>query len=153
MFCWWHSIPNLFQILDKRVLPSLSPLFDNPRLDRELRTMLRDRFSAFVGKCLWWPCFIVTLTFDGTLEKFLVVTKPRRFGDVSGGARLRQEKIQLKFHRGLLARKNSKKFVAGTLRQGVTPNFSSKGQSRLAKMHKFLTKMCKSLAMARKMSL
>ncbi len=39
-----------FQILDKRVLPSLAPLFDNPRLDRELRMMLRERFAIFVGK-------------------------------------------------------------------------------------------------------
>ena len=38
---------SLKQILDKRVLPSLSPLFDNPRLDKELRTMLRERYSPF----------------------------------------------------------------------------------------------------------
>ena len=34
---------SLRMILDKRVLPSLSPLFDNPRLDKELRAMLRQR--------------------------------------------------------------------------------------------------------------
>lgn len=38
---------SLKQILDKRVLPSLSPLFDNPRLDKELRCMLRDRYAPF----------------------------------------------------------------------------------------------------------
>ena len=37
----------LRQILDKRVLPSLSPLFDNPRLDKELRCMLRERYAPF----------------------------------------------------------------------------------------------------------
>ena len=41
---------SLRMILDKRVLPSLSPLFDNPKLDKELRTMLRERFSPFCGK-------------------------------------------------------------------------------------------------------
>ena len=38
---------SLKQILDKRVLPSLSPLFDNARLDKELRCMLRDRYAPF----------------------------------------------------------------------------------------------------------
>ena len=38
---------SLRQILDKRVLPSLSPLFDNPRLDKELRCMLRERYTPF----------------------------------------------------------------------------------------------------------
>ena len=38
---------SLKQILDKRVLPSLSPLFDNPRLDKELKCMLRERFAQF----------------------------------------------------------------------------------------------------------
>jgi integrator complex subunit 3 len=32
---------SLRQIVDKKVLPSLSPLFDNQRLDRELRAMLK----------------------------------------------------------------------------------------------------------------
>jgi len=39
---------SLRQIVDKRVLPSLSPLFDNPRLDRELRSMLKDKFGQFL---------------------------------------------------------------------------------------------------------
>jgi integrator complex subunit 3 len=39
---------SLRQILEKRVLPSLSPLFDNPRLDRELKFLLRERFAPFV---------------------------------------------------------------------------------------------------------
>ena len=34
-------------ILEKRVLPSLSPLFDNPKLDNELRSMLRENFTEF----------------------------------------------------------------------------------------------------------
>jgi len=34
-------------ILDKRVLPSLSPLFDNPIWDMELRVLLREHFSEF----------------------------------------------------------------------------------------------------------
>ncbi|XP_023239440.1 integrator complex subunit 3 isoform X1 [Centruroides vittatus] len=38
---------SLRQILEKRVLPSLSPLFDNPKLDRELRSMIRDSFAEF----------------------------------------------------------------------------------------------------------
>ncbi len=39
---------SLRTILDKRVLPSLQPLFDNPRLDEELRSMLRERFPHFI---------------------------------------------------------------------------------------------------------
>ncbi|KAJ9597651.1 hypothetical protein L9F63_011485, partial [Diploptera punctata] len=38
---------SLRQILEKRVLPSLFPLFDNPKLDRELRTMVREAFKEF----------------------------------------------------------------------------------------------------------
>ncbi|XP_071116601.1 integrator complex subunit 3-like [Haliotis cracherodii] len=38
---------SLKTILEKRVLQSLSPLFDNPKLDRELRTLLRDKFAEF----------------------------------------------------------------------------------------------------------
>ncbi len=41
-------ISSLKTILDKRVLPSLQPLFDNQRLDEELRAMLRERFTLFV---------------------------------------------------------------------------------------------------------
>ena len=41
---------SLRQIVDKRVLPSLSPLFDNQRLDRELRGMLKERFGAFLSR-------------------------------------------------------------------------------------------------------
>ena len=41
---------SLRQIVDKRVLPSLSPLFDNPRLDKELRTMLKERFGVFLSR-------------------------------------------------------------------------------------------------------
>jgi integrator complex subunit 3 len=38
---------SLRQILEKRVLPTLLPLFDNPKLDRELRTMVREAFKEF----------------------------------------------------------------------------------------------------------
>lgn len=38
---------SLRQILDKRVLPSLVPLFDNSKLDRELRNMVRETFKEF----------------------------------------------------------------------------------------------------------
>lgn len=38
---------SLRQILEKRVLQSLSPLFDNPKLDKELRIMIRETFSEF----------------------------------------------------------------------------------------------------------
>lgn len=38
---------SLRQILEKRVLPSLCPLFDNPKLDQELRSMVRDTFKEF----------------------------------------------------------------------------------------------------------
>lgn len=38
---------SLRQILDKRVLPSLLPLFDNAKLDRELRNMIRETFKEF----------------------------------------------------------------------------------------------------------
>ena len=41
---------SLRQIVEKRVLPSLSPLFDSQRLDRELRNMLKERFGAFLSK-------------------------------------------------------------------------------------------------------
>ncbi|KAI8777522.1 integrator complex subunit 3-like isoform X1 [Biomphalaria glabrata] len=34
-------------ILEKRVLPSLSPLFDNPKLDKDLRNLLRENFVEF----------------------------------------------------------------------------------------------------------
>ncbi|XP_050547066.1 integrator complex subunit 3-like [Daktulosphaira vitifoliae] len=38
---------SLRQILDKRVLPSLVPLFTNPRLDGELRAMIQNNFREF----------------------------------------------------------------------------------------------------------
>jgi hypothetical protein len=38
---------SLSQILEKRVLPSLLPLFDNPKLDRELRSMIKETFAEF----------------------------------------------------------------------------------------------------------
>ncbi|XP_014216661.1 integrator complex subunit 3 [Copidosoma floridanum] len=38
---------SLRQILEKRVLPSLCPLFDSPKLDRELRTKIRETFKEF----------------------------------------------------------------------------------------------------------
>ncbi|XP_077989052.1 integrator complex subunit 3-like [Glandiceps talaboti] len=38
---------SLKNILEKRVLPSLQPLFDNNKLDKELRAMIRENFSDF----------------------------------------------------------------------------------------------------------
>ncbi|XP_011607537.2 integrator complex subunit 3 isoform X1 [Takifugu rubripes] len=38
---------SLTFIMEKRVLAHLAPLFDNPKLDRELRSMLRERFPEF----------------------------------------------------------------------------------------------------------
>ncbi|VVC95246.1 unnamed protein product [Leptidea sinapis] len=38
---------SLQQIIDKRVLPNLQPLFDSPKLDRELRTTVRETFKEF----------------------------------------------------------------------------------------------------------
>ncbi|XP_056642787.1 integrator complex subunit 3 homolog [Diorhabda sublineata] len=38
---------SLRQILDKRVLPSLLPLFDNSKLDRDLRSMVQETFREF----------------------------------------------------------------------------------------------------------
>lgn len=38
---------SLGQITEKRVLPSLYPLFDSPKLDRELRTTVRETFKEF----------------------------------------------------------------------------------------------------------
>ncbi|XP_066599245.1 integrator complex subunit 3 isoform X2 [Prorops nasuta] len=38
---------SLRQILEKRVLPSLYPLFDSPKLDRELRGKIRETFKEF----------------------------------------------------------------------------------------------------------
>ncbi|XP_071498846.1 integrator complex subunit 3-like [Diadema antillarum] len=40
-------IGSLKFILEKRVLPSLSPLFDNTKMDKELRAMIRETFSEF----------------------------------------------------------------------------------------------------------
>ncbi|XP_025077829.1 integrator complex subunit 3-like [Pomacea canaliculata] len=41
---------SLRTILDKRVIPSLSPLFDNPKLDKELRILLRENFPEFCSQ-------------------------------------------------------------------------------------------------------
>ncbi|XP_060550262.1 integrator complex subunit 3 [Pantherophis guttatus] len=38
---------SLTHIVEKRVLAHLAPLFDNPKLDRELRAMLREKFPEF----------------------------------------------------------------------------------------------------------
>ncbi|XP_043935906.1 integrator complex subunit 3 isoform X2 [Protopterus annectens] len=40
-------VNSLTFIVEKRVLAHLSPLFDNPKLDKELRAMLRDKFPEF----------------------------------------------------------------------------------------------------------
>merc|ERR1719195_2335233 len=41
---------SLKTIVDNRVLPALSPLFDNQRLDKELRAMLKERFGVFLSR-------------------------------------------------------------------------------------------------------
>ncbi|XP_069137872.1 integrator complex subunit 3-like [Argopecten irradians] len=41
---------SLKTILDKRVLQSLSPLFDNPKLDRDLRALIRENFLEFCSQ-------------------------------------------------------------------------------------------------------
>ncbi|XP_015739840.1 integrator complex subunit 3, partial [Coturnix japonica] len=38
---------SLTHIVEKRVLAHLAPLFDNPKLDKELRAMLREKFPEF----------------------------------------------------------------------------------------------------------
>lgn len=38
---------SLQQIIEKRVLPNLHPLFDSPKLDRELRATVRETFKEF----------------------------------------------------------------------------------------------------------
>lgn len=40
---------SLQQIIEKRVLPNLQPLFDSPKLDRELRSTVRETFKEFCG--------------------------------------------------------------------------------------------------------
>ncbi|XP_050400889.1 integrator complex subunit 3 [Patella vulgata] len=41
---------SLQTIVNKRVLPSLSPLFDNSKLDKELRLLIRDTFPEFCSQ-------------------------------------------------------------------------------------------------------
>lgn len=41
---------SLNQILEKRVVPSLDPLFDNSRMDLELRRLVRDTFPDFCAE-------------------------------------------------------------------------------------------------------
>lgn len=38
---------SLRQILEKRVLPSLCPIFDSDKLDKELRASVREHFLEF----------------------------------------------------------------------------------------------------------
>ncbi|KAI8434240.1 hypothetical protein MSG28_012338 [Choristoneura fumiferana] len=51
--CVLNNLSNLIlesslqQIIEKRVLPNLQPLFDSPKLDRELRTTVRETFKEF----------------------------------------------------------------------------------------------------------
>ena len=66
---------SLKTIVDKRVLPSLSPLFDNQRLDKELRAMLKERFGVFLTK-------------DEDLDPAPVIDRDDTFGGIHepGGA-------------------------------------------------------------------
>lgn len=45
-------LTSLRQILDKRVLPSLSPLMDNPKLDKELLLLVQESFPEFCSTSL-----------------------------------------------------------------------------------------------------
>ncbi|PSN45263.1 Integrator complex subunit 3 [Blattella germanica] len=58
---------SLRQILEKRVLPSLYPLFDNPKLDQELRLMVRETFKEF---CLPPPAEVLPVLPGVKLEEF-----------------------------------------------------------------------------------
>ncbi len=40
-------LTSLRQILEKRVLPSLSPLMNNPKLDKELQLLIQESFPEF----------------------------------------------------------------------------------------------------------
>lgn len=40
-------LTSLRQILEKRVLPSLSPLLTNPKLDKELQLLIQESFPEF----------------------------------------------------------------------------------------------------------
>ncbi|KAH8375711.1 hypothetical protein KR009_006738 [Drosophila setifemur] len=42
---------SLKLILDKQVIPNLQPLFESPKLDRELRNLIRENFREFVSPC------------------------------------------------------------------------------------------------------
>ncbi|XP_033224600.1 integrator complex subunit 3 isoform X2 [Belonocnema kinseyi] len=55
---------SLRQILEKRVLPSLYPLFDSPKLDRELRTKIRETFKEFCLPPNTDPCKMEELCKD-----------------------------------------------------------------------------------------
>ena len=47
---------SLRMILDKKVLPSLAPILENPKLDKELRAMLRERYTRLFPNL---PTFII----------------------------------------------------------------------------------------------
>ena len=73
---------SLRQILEKRVLPSLYPLFDSPKLDRELRSKIRETFKEFClppnadpGKIIALYCmFILYRSFEmKALKKSLLL--------------------------------------------------------------------------------
>lgn len=40
---------SLRKILEKQVIPNLYPLFESPKLDRELKSLIRDNFREFCG--------------------------------------------------------------------------------------------------------
>ncbi|KAF2364795.1 Integrator complex subunit 3 [Trinorchestia longiramus] len=43
---------SLRHILEKRVIPNIEPLFDNPRMDPELRRLVRETFSEFCSNSI-----------------------------------------------------------------------------------------------------
>ncbi|KAL6439905.1 hypothetical protein ACFW04_004134 [Cataglyphis niger] len=60
---------SLRQILEKRVLPSLYPLFDSPKLDRELRSKIRETFKEFCLPPNTDPAGNKVMKYSGKMEE------------------------------------------------------------------------------------
>ncbi|XP_058793302.1 integrator complex subunit 3 isoform X2 [Phymastichus coffea] len=97
---------SLRNILEKRVLPSLHPLFDSPKLDRELRVKIRDTFKEF---CVSFDTedankefTIDTTTYGSTLlssDENHIVEQESTFSDeeeeITGSITVRVENIEI----------------------------------------------------------
>lgn len=59
---------SLKVILDKQVIPNLTPLFDSPKLNPELRSMIRENFRDFVTTPATTPTFLIDSQNHLTLE-------------------------------------------------------------------------------------